>query len=108
MFILNEIVLANMFEETFYDEIESIYGGESSISFVSEDFSMNYNFLEGHIVFEEVGLCRIGAIFISEHSVFSKIDASNTFGYHVGLFEHKLKKFIKSNQKRSHRKFLMR
>ena len=104
----SEEILKNMFEEAFSDEVESIYGGESSMSFVSEDFSMKYNFLEGNIVFSGRKWMKIGIIFISEYSIFSKIDSSSIYGYRVGLFEHKLKKLINSSRKKARRKFTAR
>ena len=104
----SEDVLISIFEKYFDDKIENIYSTGSLISFVGEEFLMKYNFLEGYITFDGRNWSKIGTIFISECNISYEINPSNPFGYCVGLFEHELKRFIKSNQKKSRRKFLMR
>ena len=101
-------VLRKIFEKSFDDEVENIYSRGSLISFDGEEYSMEYNFLEGYITFDGRNWSRIGTVFIRECNISYEINPSNPFGYYVGLFEHELKKFINSNQKRSRRKFLMR
>ncbi len=104
----SEDVLISIFEKYFDDKIENIYSTGFSISFDGEEFLMKYNFLEGYITFKGRNWSKIGTIFISECNISYEINPSNPFGYYVGLFEHELKKFIKSNQKRSRRKFISR
>ena len=103
----SEDVLISIFEKYFDDKIENIYSTGSLISFVGEEFLMKYN-LEGYITFDGRNWSKIGTIFISACNISYEINPSNPFGYCVGLFEHELKKFIKSNQKRSRRKFISR
>ena len=104
---ISEDVLIKLFEETFKDKVERIYDESSSTSFIGHKCRMDYDLLEVHISIYQ-RLKRIGVIFISDDNIFSEIDTSSDFMYYVGLFEHKLKKFIKSNQKRSRRKFTAR
>ena len=105
----SEDVLIKIFEKSFDDEVENIYSRGSLVSFYGEEYSMEYNFLGGYITFSGMVGNRIGTIFISECNISSyEVDPSSPFGYYVGLFELKLKKFIKLNQKKSRRKFLMR
>ena len=106
--IFSKDVLINIFEKSFDDKVENIYSRGFLISFDGEEFLMKYNFLEGYITFDGRNWSKIGTIFISERNISYEINPSNPFGYCVGLFEHELKRFIKSNQKRSRRKFSMR
>jgi hypothetical protein len=107
---ISEDVLKRIFEKSFDDEVENIYSRRSLISFGGEEYSMEYNFLEGYIAFfDRAEEDRIGTVFLHSGSdIFFEIDPSTCFGYYVGLFKHELEKFINSNQKRSRRKFLMR
>ena len=105
---IREENLISIFEESFKDEVQRIYDESSLTSFVGRKYSMEYNFLEGHISLYKWPK-RIGTIFLHSGSdIFFEIDPSTCFGYYVGLFKHELEKFINSNQKRSRRKFLMR
>ena len=100
-------ILISVFEETFNDKVQRTYDEISSTSFIGCGYSMEYNFLEGHISLYKWPK-RIGVIFISDDDIFSKVNTPSDFIYYVGLFERKLKKFINSNQKRSRRKFIAR
>lgn len=100
----SEDVLINIFKETFNDKIQHTYNKSSSTFFSGRKYSMEYNFLEGQILFYKWPKI-IGVIFISERDIFSE-NTFNDYIYDIGLFEYKLKKFIKSNQKKSRRKFL--
>ena len=102
--ILSKEKSIKIFEETFGVKVKSVYSEGSSISFIDKEYSMEYNFLEGIIYLNKFPE-RIGVIFISECDIFSE-NISNDCIYEIGLFEHKLKKFIKLNQKRSRRKFI--
>ena len=102
----SEEILISVFEETFNDKIQHTYNKSSSTFFAGRKYSIEYNFLEGQILLYKWPKI-IGVIFISERDIFSE-NASNDYIYNIGLFEYKLKKFIKSNQKKSRRKFLMR
>ena len=102
---ISEDVLIKLFEETFKDKVERIYDESSSTSFIGHECRMDYDFLEVHISIYQRSK-RIGVIFISDDNIFSEIDTSSDFMYYVGLFEHKLKKFIKSNKRKTRRKFL--
>ena len=104
---ISEDVLIKLFEETFKDKVERIYDESSSTSFIGHKCRMDYDFLEVHISIYQRSK-RIGVIFISDDNIFSEIDTSSDFMYYVGLFELKLKKFIKLNQKKSRRKFISR
>lgn len=104
---IREEILISVFEETFSDKVQRTYDESSSTSFIGCKYSMEYNFLEGHISLYKWPK-RIGVIFISDDDIFSKINTPSEFIYYIGLFEHKLKKLIKSNQKRSRRKFISR
>lgn len=101
----SEDVLINIFEEIFNDKVQRAYDENSSIFFIGCRYSMEYNFLEGHISLYKWPK-RIGVIFISDDDIFSKINTPSEFIYYVGLFEHKLKKFIKYNKRKVRRKFL--
>ena len=102
-------VLISIFEKYFDDEVENIYSRGPLILFYGEEYLMEYNFLYGYIAFfGTVDDDKIGTIFISECNISYEINPSKPFSYCVGLFEHELKKFIKSNQKRSRRKFISR
>ncbi len=98
-------ILISVFEETFNDKVQRTYDESSSTSFIGCRYSMEYNFLEGHISLYKWPK-RIGVIFISDDDIFSKINTPSEFIYYVGLFEHKLKKFIKYNKRKVRRKFL--
>ncbi len=109
---ISEDVLIKLFEETFKDKVERIYDESSSTSFIGRKYSMEYNFIEGYIFISRESK-RIGAVFISNDDIFSKIDTSNYFMCYVGLFELNLKKLIESNEKliesnkrKARRKFL--
>ena len=102
---IREENLISIFEETFSDKLQLTYSESSSTSFIGCKYSMEYNFLEGHISLYKWPK-RIGVIFISDDDIFSKINTPSEFIYYVGLFEHKLKKFINSNKNRSRRRFL--
>ena len=104
---ISEHVLIKLFEETFKDKVERIYDESSSTSFIGHKCRMDYDLLEVHISIYQ-RLKRIGVIFISDDNIFSEIDTSSDFMYYVGLFEHKLKKFIKSNKRKTRRKFISR
>jgi hypothetical protein len=103
-------ILKRIFEKSFDDEVENIYSRGSLISFGGEEYSMEYNFLEGYIAFLiERRRIELELFFLHSGSdIFFEIDPSTCFGYYVGLFKHELEKYINSNQKRSRRKFLMR
>lgn len=102
---IREENLISIFEESFKDEVQRIYDESSSTSFVGRKCHIEYNLIEGHIsIYRKFK--RVGVIFISDDDIFSKINTPSDFIYYVGLFEHKLKKFIKLSQKRSRRKFL--
>ena len=103
-------ILKRTFEKSFDDEVENIYSRGSLISFGGEEYSMEYNFLEGYIAFfDRAEEDRIGTVFLHSGSdIFFEISPSTPFGYYVGFFKHELKKFINSNQKRTRRKFTAR
>ena len=105
--IFSKDVLINIFEESFKDKVQRIYDESSLTSFIGHRYRMEYNFLEGRISIHQK-LKRIGVILISDDDIFSETDASSDSMYYVGLFELKLKKFIKLNQKKSRRKFISR
>ena len=65
---------------------------------------MEYNFLEGYISLYKCPKV-IGVIYMSEDDVFSE-NAFDDFIYDVRLFEHKIKKIINYNKKKTRRKFL--
>ena len=90
-------VLRKIFEKSFDDEVENIYSRGSLISFDGEEYSMEYNFLEGYITFDGRNWSRIGTVFISECNISYEINPSNPFGYYVGLFEHELKNFLRDS-----------
>ena len=70
---------------------------------------MNYNPIDGCIIFSRKSGGRIGTIFLHNGSdAFFEINPESNFGYYVGFFKHELKKFINSNQKRTRRKFIAR
>lgn len=102
---IREEILISVFEETFSDKVQRTYDESSSKYFIGCRYSMEYNFLEGHISLYKWPK-RIGAIFISDDDIFSKVNTPSEFIYYVGLFEHKLKKFIKSNKRKTRRKFI--
>ena len=109
---IREENLISLFEESFKDEVQRIYDESSLTSFVGRKYSMEYNFLEGYISISRESK-RIGAVFISDDDIFSKIDTSSYFMLYIGLFELNLKKLIKSNEKliesnkrKTRRKFL--
>jgi hypothetical protein len=110
MLRISNDVLITIFEESFDDEVCDVQNRILSTSLNGYEYSMDYSFLDGYITFHhEANNCkRIGTIFLDECNIFSEVDPSSPFGYCVGFFELKLKKFIKSNQKKSRRKFLMR
>lgn len=88
---ISEDILINIFEESFKDKVQRIYDESSLTSFVGRKYSMEYNFLEGYIFISRESK-RIGAVFISNDDIFSKIDTSSYFMCYVGLFELNLKK----------------
>ncbi len=100
----SEDVLINIFEETFNDKVQRAYDKSSSIFFIGQRYSMEYNFLEGYISLYKCPKV-IGAIYMSEDDVFSE-NAFDDFIYDVRLFEHKIKKIINYNKKKTRRKFL--
>ncbi len=102
---IREENLISIFEESFKDEVQRIYDESSLTSFVGRKYSMEYNFLEGHISLYKWPK-RIGVIFISDDDILSKVNTPSDFIYYVGLFEHKLKRFIKSNKRKTRRKFI--
>ena len=111
MMLIKEDVLKRIFKESFYGKLKYIDREESSITFGGEVYTMIYDFIEGTITFSESSWARsrirIGIIYVSEDNISSyDVDPSASFSHYIRLFEHKLKKFIKSNQKRSRRKFL--
>lgn len=110
MLKISNDVLITIFEESFDDEVCDVRNRILSTSLNGYEYSIDYSFLDGCITFHhEANNCkRIGTIFLDECNIFSEVDPSSPFGYYVGFFELKLKKFIKSNQKKSRRKFLIR
>lgn len=88
---ISEDILINIFEESFKDKVQRIYDESSLTSFVGRKYPMEYNFLEGYIFISRESK-RIGAVFISNDDIFSKIDTSSYFMCYVGLFELNLKK----------------
>jgi len=103
---IKEEILINIFEESFKDKVQRIYDESSLTSFVGRKYHIDYNFLEGYISIHGVSK-KIGVVYMIEGDIFLESVFSDHI-YYVGLFEHKLKKFIKSNQKRSRRKFTAR
>ena len=106
--IFSKEVMKKIFEESFNDEAVEISHIKSSIYFEGKRYRMEYNLLDGYITFAESNWNRIGAISLHNGSdTFFDIDPSTIFGYSVILFKFKLEKYIKLNQKKSQRKFLM-
>ena len=63
---ISEDVLKRIFEKSFDDEVENIYSRRSLISFGGEEYSMEYNFLEGYIAFfDRAEENRIGTVFFT-------------------------------------------
>ena len=106
MIRIREEVLINIFEESFKDKVKRTCYKSSSISFIGNRYSMEYNFLEGYISLHEWPKV-IGVIYMSEGDIFSE-NAFDDFIYDVRLFEHKIKKLIKSNKRKTRRKFIAR
>lgn len=106
---LSEDVLRKIFEKSFDDKVEKIYSDRSFICFSGKKNSMNYNPLDGCIIFSRRNWGRIGTIFLHNGSdAFFEINPSSRFGCHVGIFLLELKKSIESNRKRTRRKFIAR
>ncbi len=107
----SEEILGKIFKESFGDKIRYIDRYESDITIRGEVYTMIYDFIDESMTFRESSLARdrrrVGYIYISEDNIFSyDVDPSIYFSHYIIFFGHKLKKFIKSNQKRSRRKFL--
>lgn len=109
----SEEILRKIFKESFGGKIRYVDRDEYYIIFGGETYTMIYNFINDYIYFRESSLARsrsrIGAIYVSEDNISSyDVDPSASFSHYIRLFEHKLKKFINSNKKRSRRKFISR
>lgn len=103
---IKEEILINIFEESFKDKIKCTCNKSSSISFIGHRYSMEYNFLEGYISLHEWPKV-IGVIYMSGGDIFSE-NKFDDFIYDVRLFEHKIKKLIKYNKRKTRRKFTAR
>ena len=105
----SEGVLKKIFEKSFNDKVEKIYSVEPFICFSGKRHSMNYNPLDGCIIFTESGGTRIGTIFLCNGSdAFFEINPESNSGCYVGLFLSELKRSIESNKRRTRRKFIAR
>ena len=105
----SEGVLKKIFEKSFNDKVEKNYSVEPFICFSGKKRSMNYNPIDGCIIFSRKSGGRIGTIFLHNGSdAFFEINPSSRFGCHVGIFLLELKKSIESNRKRTRRKFIAR
>ena len=72
--MFSEDVLKKIFEKSFDDKVEKIYSDRSFICFIGKKNSMNYNPLDGCIIFSGRNWGRIGTIFyIMDPTHFSKL-----------------------------------
>ena len=107
--MFSEDVLKKIFEKSFNDKVEKIYSDRSFICFSGKKNFMNYNPLDGCIIFSRRNWGRIGTIFLCNGSdMFFEINPESNSGCYVGLFLSELKKYIESSKKRTRRKFIAR
>ena len=91
--MFSEDVLKKIFEKSFNDKVEKNYSVEPFICFSGKKRSMNYNPIDGCIIFSRKSGGRIGTISLHNGSdTFFDIDPSTIFGYSVILFKFMLKK----------------
>ena len=106
---LSEDVLRKIFEKSFDDKVEKIYSDRSFICFIGKKNSMNYNPLDGCIIFIGRNWGRIGTIFLCNGSdMFFETNPLSPIGCYVALFLSELKRSIESNKRRTRRKFIAR
>lgn len=107
--MFSEDVLKKIFEKSFNDKVEKNYSVGPFICFSGKKRSMNYNPIDGCIIFSRKSGGRIGTIFLHNGSdAFFEINPESNSGCYVGLFLSELKKYIESSKKRTRRKFIAR